>query len=100
MRDALFGADGDDGLGVGIEFDAVAALVPIADGLTQARNAFGERVAMGGVARGGLDELGNDVRRGGAVGIAHAEVDDVFAAASRLGLHLASGVEDVRRQRG
>ena len=55
---------------------------------------------MGGVARGGLDEFGDDVRRRGAVRIAHAEVDDVFAAASRLGLHLAGGVEDVRRQRG
>ena len=42
MRDAFLGADGDDGLGVGIELDAVAALIPVADGLAQARNPLGE----------------------------------------------------------
>ena len=31
----------------------------------------------------------------GAVGVAHAEVDDVFATAARGGLHLAGDVEDV-----
>ncbi len=37
VGDALFGADGDDGFGVGIEVDVVARLVPVADGLAQAR---------------------------------------------------------------
>ena len=36
----------------------------------------------------------------GAVGIAHAEVDDVLAAAARRELELAGDVEDVGRQRG
>ena len=40
VGDALFGADGDDGLGVGVEIDVVARLVPVADGLAQARNAL------------------------------------------------------------
>ena len=39
VRDALLGADGDDGLGVGVEIDVVARLVPVADGLAQPRNA-------------------------------------------------------------
>ena len=61
MGDAFFGADGDDGFGVGIEGDVVARLVPIADGAAEAGDAFGEGVAMGfGAARGGL-ELAGDV---------------------------------------
>jgi len=33
VSDALFGANGDDGLGVGVEIDVVARLVPVADAL-------------------------------------------------------------------
>ncbi len=45
-----------------------------------------------------LDQFGDDVRRRRAVRIAHAEVDDVLAGASRLrlgGVHLG---KDVGRQ--
>ncbi len=96
--DSLFGADGDDGLGFGVERDGVAALVPVADGLAQARQPAGERVAVGGRLLRGLDELVDDVAGGRAVGVAHAEVDDVFAAAARGGLELAGDVEDVLGQ--
>ena len=34
----------------------------------------------------------------GAVGVAHAEVDDVFSAAAGGDLHLAGDVEDVGRE--
>src|ERR1700733_4900647 len=46
----------------------------------------------------GLDHLGDDMRRCRAVGVAHAEVDDVLAGASCLrlgGVHLG---KDVGRQ--
>ena len=46
----------------------------------------------------GLDELVDDVLGRGAVGIAHAEVDDVFAAAAGGDLHFAGDVEDVGGQ--
>ncbi len=46
----------------------------------------------------GLDHLVDDVLGRGAVGIAHAEVDDVFAAAARGDFHLAGDVEDVGRE--
>ena len=98
VGDALFGADGDDGLGVGIEIDVVAGLVPGADGLAQARNAAGDRVAMRGGLERRLDQLVDDVLGRGAVGIAHAEIDDVFAAAAGGHLHLAGDVEDISRQ--
>ena len=52
---------------------------------------------MGGLSDR-LDELVDDVLGRGAVGIAHAEVDDVFAAAAGGDLHFAGDVEDVRRQ--
>jgi hypothetical protein len=98
MGDSLFRSNGDDGLGIGVEFDSVAALIPVADGFTQSRNALGERVAMRGIARSSFDELGDDVGRCCTIGIAHAEVDDVFAATARLCFHLAGGVKDVWRQ--
>ena len=40
VGDAFLRADGDDGFAVGIELDAITALVPVADGLAQARNAL------------------------------------------------------------
>ncbi len=47
VGDAFLGADGDDGLGVGIEVDGVARLVPVADGLAQARAGRGRRSSDG-----------------------------------------------------
>ena len=99
VGDALLGADGDDGLGLGVEVDVVAALVPVADGLAQAGQAAGERVAMGGGLLRGLDQLVDDVLGRGAVGVAHAEVDDVFAALAGGGLQFAGDVEYVRGRR-
>ena len=46
VREALLRADGDDRLGVRVELDAVAALVPVADRLAQARDALRHRVAV------------------------------------------------------
>jgi len=98
VGDALLGADGDDGFGFGIEIDVVAGLVPVADGLAQTGDAAGDGVAVGGGLLRGLDHLVDDVLGGGAVGIAHAEVDDVFAPAAGGHLHFAGDVEDVGGQ--
>jgi hypothetical protein len=95
VGDALLGADGDDGLGVGVEIDVVARLVPVADGLAQAGQAAGDGVAVRGGLPDRLNELIYYMGRRGAVRVAHAEVDDVFATAARGGLHLAGDVEDV-----
>ena len=67
-------------------------------GLAQAGQAAGERVAMGRGLLRGLDELVDDVLGGGAVGVAHAEVDDVFAAFAGGGFQLAGDVEYIRGQ--
>ena len=98
VGDALFRADGYDGLGLGVEIDVVARLVPVADGLAQARQTLGDGIAMCGRLERGFDHLVHDVARRGSIGIAHAEIDDVFAAASRGHLHLAGDVEDVGGQ--
>ena len=98
MGDAFLGADGDDGFGVGIEVDVVARLVPVADGLAQARNSLGDGVAMGDGLLRRFNHLVDDVLGRGAVGVAHAEVDDVFSAAAGVDLHLAGDVEDVGRE--
>ena len=79
----------------GVEFDSVAGLVPVADGFAEAGNAFGEGVAVGLLLAGGLDHLVDDVGGGRSVGVAHAEVDDVLAAATGGGFELSGDVEDV-----
>src|SRR5690606_974361 len=95
---AFFRADGDNGFAVGIELDRVAALVPIANGLAQARNTLRYRIPVGGGPAGGLDQLVDDVLGRGAVGVAHRHVDDVLPAPPGGHLELAGNVEHVRGQ--
>jgi hypothetical protein len=98
MGQALLGAYGDDGLGVGVDVDAIAALVPVGDGAAQARDALAGRVAMGVGPQRDLVELGDDVGRRGPVGVAHAHVDDVLATPAGRELELGRDVEDVGRE--
>jgi hypothetical protein len=44
-----------------------------------------------------LNQLVDDVLGRGSVGVAHAEVDDVFSAAAGGHLHVAGDVEDIRQ---
>ena len=97
MRDTFLGADRDDRLGVGIEFDAVAALVPVADRQPELIDAARNRVAMVGIFRGGFDQFGDDMRRRRLVGITHPEIDNILAGAPRLQAQFANRVEYVRR---
>ena len=93
---AFLGADGDDRLAVGIDVDLVAVAVPMRDRTSQARDALGRGVAVGFGPLRDLAQLGDHVRRRGAVGVAHAHVDDVFAAPARGHAQLGGDVEDVR----
>src|SRR5579864_6164235 len=45
-----------------------------------------------------FNHLVDDVFGRGSVGVAHAEVDDVFSAAAGGNLHLPRDVEDIRRK--
>ena len=91
-------AQGDDHLLVGIERDVEAALVVSRLGLAQAGNALGRRIAVGRGLGRDFGELVDDVLRRRAVGIAHAEVDDVLAAGARRRLHRVDLGEDIGRQ--
>jgi hypothetical protein len=95
---AFLGADGDDGFGIRIELDRIAALVPVTDRLAQARNALGHGIAVRGRARRRFHHLVDDVLGSRAVRIAHRHVDDVFATPTRRHLELAGNVENVRGQ--
>jgi hypothetical protein len=98
MRQPLLRADGDDRLAVRVQLNVETGLGTSADRLAQTRNAARHRVAMGVLTLRHLDQLVHDVLRGRLVGVAHAEVDDVLAPRSRLGLQLIDDVEDIGRQ--
>ena len=95
MRQAFLGTDGDDGFAFRVDIDLVAVLVPAGNRPAQPRNALGGGVAVGVFALGDGDQFLDDMRRGGPVGIAHAQVDDVFAAPTRSHLQLGSDIENI-----
>ena len=95
VRDAFLGAYGGDSFRFRIKIDVKARFVPVADGAAQARNAPRHRIAVRVVALNRFHKLGNDVRRRGAVGIAHAEIDDIVAATAGRHLELGGNVENV-----
>ena len=95
---ALLRAQRDDDLALGIELDVEAALVIGRLRLAQAGDAARRRIAVGARVGGGLDQLGDDVRRGRQVGIAHAEIDHVLAGGAGACLHGVHFREDVGRQ--
>ena len=98
MSDALLRSNGDDGLGFGVELDAVTRLVPVTYRFAQPGQPARDGVAMRRRLAGRFNELVDDMGGRGAVGIAHAKVNDVFAAAARGGFHFAGNVENVSRQ--
>ncbi|MCY1525856.1 hypothetical protein D9M68_608530 [compost metagenome] len=95
VRQAFLGTDGDDGFAFRIDLHGVAVAVPVRDGPAQARNAARGGVAVGVLALGDGAELVDDVLRSRAVGVAHAEVDDVLAAAAGGHLQFGGDVENV-----
>ena len=79
VGDALLRADEGHELLFGVEGDAKASLVPLGGRAAEVGEAFGFRVAVVGGVAGGLAEGVDDVGRGGQVGVADAEGDDVDA---------------------
>jgi hypothetical protein len=98
VRQALLGANGDDGMLLRIEFDLVAAPVPVTDRLAQARNTARQRVAVGIAALSGLDQLVDYVLRCRLVRVAHTEIDDVLTTRPRRRLQLIDNIENIRGQ--
>ena len=94
----FFSADGDDRFGVGVNIHLIAPLVPGGDRQTQFVDAARNRIAVVGGLAGGFDELRHHMGRRRQIGIAHAEVDDVFTPVPRLHLHAVDDAEDIGRQ--
>ena len=98
VGEPLLRAQGDDHLAVGIELDAEAAGIIAGLGLPQAGDALRRRIAMRARIARDLGELLDDMGGRRAVGIAHAEIDDVLAPRPRRRLHRVHFGEDVGRQ--
>jgi hypothetical protein len=96
VGETLLRAERHDDLALGVELDIEAPGVVGGIGAAQAGDAFGGRIAVRlGVLRR-LDQLGDDMRRRGAVGITHAEIDHILPGGSPLGLQRVDFREDVR----
>src|SRR6185503_11771489 len=65
---------------------------------TQLINTAGNRVTVISGLGCGLDQLCHHMWRCGQIGIAHAEVNDVFAPMPRFHLHAIDDAEDIGRQ--
>ena len=94
-----FRADGDDGLVVGSKSTSHSGR-----GTSERSRGAGAGCPCWPSSRGcrplrGFGELGDDVRRRGPIGVAHAHVDDVFAASAGGQLQLGRDVEDVGGRR-
>ena len=98
MRQSFLRANGNNSLPFGVEVHVITAPVPVRDSLAQARDTPGERVAVGVASLRRLDQLVHDMPGSRLIGIAHAEIDDVFAARTRGRLQLINDVKDIRRQ--
>ena len=98
VSDTFLGADRNDGFFVRINIDVPASLVPIADGLAKTRDTTGSGIAVGSGALRHFDHLVDDVLRCVAVGIAHAQINDVLSAMTGRHLQFVGNVKDVRRE--
>ena len=81
-----------------VEPHVEAAGVIAGERAAQPGNALAGAVAVGARILHRLNQLGHDMRRGGAVGVAHAEVDDVLTRRPRPRLGVVDGGEHVGRQ--
>ena len=88
VRQRVLGADGDDGFLLGIERHAIIGLVAAGNLLAQFGDAARLRVAMIAGIACGLDQLVDDRARRSAIGVPHAEIDDIDLCGARLGAHL------------
>ena len=93
-----FEPEGDDDLALGVELDIEAPRIIAGAGAAQPGDAARHRIAVRLGVLHRLDQLGDDVRRGRPVGIAHAEIDDVAPLGARLRLQRVDLGEDVGRQ--
>ncbi len=98
VRQTFLGSDRGDGFGLRVQLDAPGPLVVITDGGAQLGDPLRSGVAMVARVVRCLLELVDDRVRGRDIGIAHAEVDDVFALAPRAHLQVVDDREDVRRE--
>ncbi len=98
VRQRVLGPDGHDRLVNGIERHAVISGVSIGDGSPKLRDTLRKGVAMISRVAGCFEQLVDNGPRRGAIGIAHAQVDNVQIVVARARLHLIDDCENVGRE--
>jgi len=98
MGQPLLGPDGGDDLALGVYLHPEPAPVAVGHRLAQVGQPPRGPVAVVAPGAGRLDQLVDDERGAGQVGVSESEVDDVLAGPARLGLELVDLGEDIRGQ--
>ena len=98
MRQRVLGADGDDRFPFGIQFHAIIRAIPAHDLMAQRDNAARSRIPVIARLPRLFDQLLHHRPRRGAVGIPHAEIDDIDLFGARLRAFLVENGENVGRQ--
>ena len=98
VRETLLAAQGRDDLRLRIQLHVEPALVVGGQRAAQPGDALADAVAVAARVLHRLDHLGDDVRRGRLIRIAHAQIDDVVAGGPRLRLGVVHLGEHVGRQ--
>ena len=98
VGNALLRADGDDRFRIRIKINAIARLVPVTNGASQARNTLGNRITVGVGPLHAFDQLVDNMLRRRLIRVAHRKVDDVFAALAGGRFQFTRNVENIGRQ--
>ena len=97
MRQPLFGAQSNNRLGLGIQCDVVARLIPIGHGTPQSRNTLGLGVAVRIASINRFSQLVDNVLRCRLIGVTHPKINDVFTPGTRGLLQFPNDIEDIGR---
>ncbi len=98
VGESLLGADGGDYLALLIQLDVETAFVEGAQSLTQTTDTPGKGVSVVAAVVYYPAEFIDYMGRGGLIGVAHAEVDDILAALPGCGFQFIDCGKNIRGQ--
>ncbi|MNE22000.1 hypothetical protein D3C80_1151860 [compost metagenome] len=92
----FFRSDRNDSFAFWIDINLIAILIPARNCTPQARNPARRRITVSVRTLSNGTQFFDDMRRRWAIGITHAEIDNVFAAPTRSHFQFSSDIKNIR----